>query len=116
MQKSLELFLDKHLSSLKHCDIVIRDEKCLEDERCFYVSSNQGSDLVKPFSKSQLILALEKRYKSINKDISQIEYVEDMPDDSTLLGFEILEKRIESLTIEYQESILKAVKAFYNEK
>ncbi|MCF6310441.1 MAG: hypothetical protein L3J19_08255 [Sulfurimonas sp.] len=113
MQKSLELFLNNHLSSLKYCDIVIRDEKCLDDERCFYVSSNKGSDLVKPFSKSQLILALEKRYKSINKDISQIEHI---PDDSTPLGFEILEKRIESLTMEYQESILKAVKVFYDEK
>ena len=32
------------------------------------------------------------------------------------LDFDILEKRIESLTLEYQESILKAVRAFYNEK
>ncbi len=109
MQKSLELFLDNHLSSLKHCDIVLRDIKCLNDERCFYISSDKNSDLVKPFSKSQLILALEKRYESINKNISVVEEVEDEP----ALGFDILQKRIEALTLEYQENILKAVKAFY---
>lgn len=109
MQKSLELFLDKHLSSLKHSDIVIRDVRCLDDERCFYISSDKDSDLVKPFSKSQLILALEKRYKSLNKDTVSIE---DM-DDEDVLEFDILEKRIEALTQEYQKNILKAVKAFY---
>ncbi|MCK4875124.1 MAG: hypothetical protein KAS26_04670 [Sulfurimonas sp.] len=129
MQKSLELFLDNHLSSLKHCDIVLRDEKCLNDERCFYISSDKNSDLVKPFSKSQLILALEKRYKSMKKDIldpesnsslplaKDVEHAqEDISEKNTPLGFDILQKRIESLTAEYQENILKAVRAFYNEK
>ena len=129
MQKSLELFLDNHLSSPKHCDIVLRDIKCLNDERCFYISSDKDSDLVKPFSKSQLILALEKRYKSMKKDISHPESSsslspvqdvkhaqENISDENAPLGFDILQKRIESLTVEYQESILKAVKAFYNEK
>lgn len=109
LQKSLELFLDKHLSSLKHSDIVIRDVRCLNDERCFYISSDKDSDLVKPFSKSQLILALEKRYKSLNKDTASIEEKED----EDALDFDILQKRIEALTQEYQENILKAVKAFY---
>lgn len=117
MQKSLELFLDKHLSSSKHCDIILRDIKCLNDDRCFYISSDKESDLVKPFSKSQLILALEKRYKSMKKNISEVEHVEkDIYDNDTPLGFDILQKRIEFLTNEYQENILKAVKAFYNEK
>ena len=114
MQKSLELFLNKHISSLKHCDIFIRDEKCLDDERCFYISSSKDADLVKPFSKSQLILALEKRYKSINKDMKNIEYADDeVFEQSTVFDFDILEKRIESLTAEYQANILKAVRAFY---
>ncbi len=107
LQKSLELFLGKYLTSTKKCDIVIRDEECLNDERCFYISSDKNADLVKPFSKSQLILALEKRYalthlkESVEEDL-------DAP-----IEFEILEKRIEFLTKEYQENILRAVKAFY---
>lgn len=108
MQKSLELFLGKHLSSLKQCDIVIRDVKCLNDERCFYISSDKESDLVKPFSKSQLILALEKRYKKMNKKDMNSRSL-----DEEEMDFEVLQKRIEYLTNEYQANILNAVRAFY---
>jgi len=121
MQKSLELFLDNHLSSLKHCDIVLRDIKCLNDERCFYISSDKDSDLVKPFSKSQLILALETRYKSMKKDLLDTKSTSSLPltthekiyNEYAPLDFEILESRIESLTAQYQANILKAVRAFY---
>ena len=118
LQKSLELFLGKHLSSLKNCDIVIRDARCLDDKRCFYISSSKDSDLVKPFSKSQLFLALENRYKSLNKGNlysfpkSNEDEESDFADDEQP-DFEILQRRIESLTKEYQDNILKAVRAFY---
>ncbi|ABB43839.1 conserved hypothetical protein [Sulfurimonas denitrificans DSM 1251] len=116
LQKSLEIFLSKHLSSLKNCDIVVRDIKVLDDERTFYISSSNGSDLIKPFSKSQLILALERRYKEMNRGnlhyLNKI-YQEDELDDDSVMGFDILQKRIESLTKEYQENILRAVRAFY---
>jgi hypothetical protein len=114
LQKSLELFLAKYLSASKRSDIVVRDEECLDDKRCFYISSETNADLKKPFSKSQLILALEKRYKELygkekeHKEL-QKEYLQE--DDS--MDFSILEKRIERLTQEYQENILRAVKAFY---
>ncbi len=101
LQKSLEIFLSRYISSTKQCDIVIRDEECLADERCFYISSASKSDLIKPFSKSQLVLALQKRYKTLYKDIE------------SPLDFDILEKRIDYLTKEYQQNILKSVRAFY---
>ena len=100
LQKSLEIFLAKYLCASKQCDIVVRDEICMNDPRCFYISSNKDADLLKPFSKSQLIIELEKKYKSM--------YTKDEPMD-----FHILEKRIETLTQEYQENILRAVKTFY---
>ncbi|MEK6659073.1 MAG: hypothetical protein AABY36_05270 [Campylobacterota bacterium] len=108
MQKSLELFLGKYLSSVKNCDILLRDVKCMNDKRCFYISSSKDADLVKPFSKSQLILALEKRYESMNETDIKSEFADDEK-----LDFEILEKRIEALTKEYQANILRAVRAFY---
>ena len=111
LQKSLELFLANYLSSLKQCDIVVRDIECLNDERCFYVSNKPNADLVKPFSKSQLIIALENRYKELKKDEPQ-EVLQERVDNEPM-DFEILEKRIEFLTKEYQENILRAVKAFY---
>jgi hypothetical protein len=114
LQKSLELFLAKYLSASKKCDIVVRDEECLGDERCFYIASDAKADLKKPFSKSQLILALQKRYEELygtknEEAMLQKEYL----DDEESMDFSILEKRIEVLTQEYQANILRAVKAFY---
>jgi hypothetical protein len=110
LQKSLEIFLASHLSSLKQCDIVVRDFKALNDDRTFYIGKEKDSDLIKPFSKSALILALENRYETLLPNTQEEE-------KDTLLGevagFEILEKRIDLLTKEYQANILKAVRAFY---
>ncbi len=111
LQKSLELFLAKYLSSSKKSDIIIRDEVCLNESRCFYISSKEGADLLKPFSKSQLILALEKKYNELYPKSSNTN-PEDENSKETM-SFEILEKRIELLTQEYQKNILRAVKAFY---
>ena len=104
LQKSLEIFLKKYISTVKQCDIVIKDKEDLDNEKCFFISYDKKSDLVKPFSYSQLIESLEDRYESMSfKEMS------DMP-----LEFSILEQRIESLTKEYQQNILKAVRAFYD--
>ena len=111
LQKSLELFLANYLSSLKQCDIVVRDIECLNDERCFYVSNKPNADLIKPFSKSQLIIALENRYKELKEDEPEVEESTEVNNEP--MDFDILEKRIEFLTQEYQENILRAVKAFY---
>ena len=114
LQKSLELFLEKYLSSLPKCDIVVRDEECLEDERCFYIANEEKADLKKPFSKAQLILALEKKYTRLKpQKITSKEDIVTREEDSEKLDFSILEKRIDSLTQEYQANIIRAVKAFY---
>jgi len=112
LQKSLELFLKKYLSAAKKSDIIIRDEPCLEDRRCFYIAADANADLQKPFSKSQLILALEKRYKLLYAKEQNDENNNENNNESGM-DFSILEKRIELLTQEYQQNILRAVKAFY---
>ncbi len=109
LQKSLETFLSKHLSSKKNCDIVVRDTPCINDARCFYISSDTEADLIKPFSKSQLILALEKRDSLTNPKETKQERIES----SQTMDFEILERRIDTLTQEYKKNIINAVKAFY---
>ena len=111
LQKSLELFLDKYLTRVNKCDILIRDEQCREDARCFYIGSDADADLKKPFSKAQLILALEKRYANEEHEIEVQKESVAMPEKS--IDFEILEKRIETLTQEYQANIIRAVKSFY---
>ena len=116
LQKSLEIFLSRYLNSSKKSDIIIRDEKCLEDGRCFYIASDEKADLLKPFSKSQLILALEKKYNALypqpsSIDATEVNAVKEVAEEA--LDFSILENRIAYLTKEYQENILRAVKAFY---
>ncbi|NPA58944.1 MAG: hypothetical protein GXO30_00545 [Epsilonproteobacteria bacterium] len=100
LQKSLEVFLEPYLSSIKQCDVIVCDFKS-SDKKSFYISQEIDADLIKPFSKSSLIMALEARCSAL----------EDKEDD--VLDFEVLQKRIESLTKEYQDNILKTVKAFY---
>ena len=118
LQKSLEMFLEKYISTTKQCDILIRDEECIGDERCFYISSSPESDLMKPFSKSQLILALESRYNTLHVDTGE-EVVKEQKQQLHLeygsMDFNVLEKRIEMITKEYQKDILQAVRAFYEE-
>jgi hypothetical protein len=114
LQKSLEIFLQNYVSSSKKSDIVIRDEACIGDEkRCFYISSSSDADLKKPFSKSQLILALERRYKELYEKESEAKQLQEEYLEEEGMDFSILEKRIDALTQEYKENILRAVKAFY---
>lgn len=105
LQKSLEVFLSRYLVSLKQCDIVVRDTECLNDARCFYIASSEKADLKKPFSKSQLILALENKFESMR-------HLPQERQEETI-NFDILERRIELLTREYQQNIINAIKAFY---
>ena len=61
LQRSLELFLQDRLSSFKQCDLVIRDRPRADDAHPqFLIGPRDGAHLEKPFSKSQLLLSLEK--------------------------------------------------------
>ncbi len=108
LQKSLELFLSSHLSSVKQCDVVVRDFK-VDDEKSFYVGKDKDADLIKPFSKSALILALENRFENVNPKFEKEKEILSQNNSN----FHILEKRIDLITKEYQQNILQAVKAFY---
>lgn len=115
LQRSLELFLEGHLSSLRHCDIVIRDKNIRDSEHpTFIIGSHNGSDLIKPFSKAQLLHALTHKVENL-KTISPPKIDDEISEEevSEPVSFEILERHIEKLTREYQANILKAVRAFY---
>ena len=107
LQKALENFLGRYLGSAKHSDIVIHDYKS-DDPRSFFIATSDDADLVKPFSKSQLLLALENRYKELGANDTK-----ESAKEQNNANFEILQKRIEMLTEEYKNNILEAIKAFY---
>ncbi len=111
LQRSLELFLKEHLSSKKNCDIIIRDRKVFDDNSLsLYIGMDNSADLQKPFSKSQLFLAIEK---ILDDNKSKQEITQIIQEDEQVDKLEILEKRIIMLTQEYQDNIIKAVRTFY---
>lgn len=124
LQRSLEQFLAPYLSTIKQCDVVVSDKQSTFSKPMLFISSKSDADLVKPFSKSQLMLALEKKLHN-QKEIRNIQHMvaegdasdEDAVKESHYEGsgddFEMLRRRIEALTLEYQNNILRAVRAFY---
>lgn len=116
LQRSLELFLKNSLSSLKNCDIVIRDKKVLDDEHLtLLIGNDESATLQKPFSKSQLFLALENLIDSHRKREEILEITQEISQVSQkeTNELDILEKRIAMLTQDYQDNIMKAIRAFY---
>lgn len=115
LQRSLELFLEGHLTSLRHCDIVIRDKNIRDEEHpTFIIGVQEGSDLIKPFSKAQLFHALTHTIEEAKAaPLVKIESEASCENIQEPISFNILEHHIDRLTREYQANILKAIRAFY---
>lgn len=114
LQRSLELFLEGHLSSLRQCDILIRDKDIRDDEHpTFIIGVTPNADLLKPFSKAQLIHALNQKMEAQKSTPLEVEPQISIPEKEEAVSFEILERHIEKLTRDYQANILKAIRAFY---
>ena len=103
LQRSLELFLEKYLSPLKNCDIVVSDQRIEVDQKLIYVSTSSDADLVRPFSKSHLVLALEKAIKNEKEGQKILSIVDDMEsivepiNSEEKLDFKYLQERIERI-------------------
>ncbi|KIM10968.1 MAG: hypothetical protein KU37_07590 [Sulfuricurvum sp. PC08-66] len=122
LQKSLETFLVGHLVSMNKCDFIISDEKLVGYENVLRVGSDSEADIVKPFSKSQLFLALERHYALRQKAnqaqelLEEIEEEEDAfvaPTENASASSGSLETKIERLTAHYVKSVLAIVKEHY---
>lgn len=119
LQRSLEIFLDKNLCPIKNSDIVVSDQKLDIDKKILYISNEPDADLMKPFSKSQLLLALERVMKDKMERKSFLSMIEELEEQETSevgqkeLNFKFLQDRIEKLTQEYQENLIKTIRAFY---
>lgn len=113
LQRSLELFLEGNLTSLRQCDILIRDKNIQDDQYpTFIIGSDDTADLIKPFSKAQLLHALNQKIESDKFPVLEMSD-EPVEPNNEKVSFEILERHIEKLTREYQSNILKAIRAFY---
>ncbi len=113
LQRSLELFLEGQLSPIRQCDILIRDKEIRDENHpTLIIGSSATADLTKPFSKGQLLQAIAQKASSLRQTPVE-EMAKTVPGSEEGEGFERLQRHIEQLTREYQESILKAVRTFY---
>lgn len=123
LQRSLELFLSPYLSTFKQCDVVVRDRRTAEESvKPVLVVSGHDGDLHKPFSRSQLMLALEQILDTRKqaREAAAITTELEMPDTAAARAsagerpdFALLEARLDALTREYQHNVMQAVREFY---
>ena len=121
LQKSLENFLEGHLCSSRNCDLLLSDEKLVGRDNVLRIGSDAEADILKPFSKSQLLLKLEHFYKIREEAHTAMDIVNQM-DDNTFEGVELafkekplenvseLEAKIERLTASYVQGVMSLVR------
>lgn len=115
LQRSLELFLKERLSSLKQCDVVIRDRFSSDESHPQFVIA-QGSDahLSKPFSKSQLLLALEQ-FIGRNEVHAALSTMDEAFEEAKSDPLGALEARIVRLTQTYQNDLIQLIREHYGQ-
>jgi len=124
LQKSLENFLEGHLSSPHSCDLLLSDES-LDRENLLRIGSDAEADIIKPFSKSQLLLKLEQYYKvkenaqeamDIANELDRIDEIEPDLLEAKPSGIAFLEEKIERLTASYVQGVMSLVKEYHGQK
>ncbi len=115
LQRSLELFLKDRLSSLKQCDVVIRDRFGADvGHPQFVIAQTPEAQLGKPFSKSQLLLALEQ-FVGTKEVRMALLTMDELLETPTGEGLKVLETRIISLTQAYQNDLIRLIREHYEQ-
>ena len=126
LQKSLENFLDGHLSSPHSCDLLLSDEDLPDRENVLRIGSDEDADIIKPFSKSQLFLKLEQFYRvkedaqeamNIANELDKLDegFVEPII-ETDYTAIDSLEEKIERLTASYVKGVMTLVREYRGEK
>lgn len=105
LEKSLEIFLKSYIAPYKQCDFVISDKEIEIDKPLFYIAS-EDSDLVMPFSKSALMLKIEKFHESLLK--------KEPTKNVKKVCVEELEEKITTLTDSFRNDLINIIKEHYD--
>ncbi len=109
LQNSLEIFLRDYLSSYKQCEMVLSDKKRDINKPVVIINSSKDTDIKIPFSKSSLLMDLQNIYqKKCNKENLK----DDVFQKNSLWK---LERKIDKLTLEFRENLIKTIRDFYEE-
>ncbi len=96
LESTLKLFLDDFVCDESECDFIISDFDFSSSKPLFLVDTT-NSHLKTPFSKEQLLRALEEFYA----------------DEKNLHVEKNLEKQIDSLTKEFTCKLIKTIRDYY---
>lgn len=99
LEKTLKNFLGNNVTPLGSCDFVVSDKKRELHKPVFIIGNDEDADLHKPFSRSSLMLKLEKFYDN--------GYEEEGSHD-----IDILKKRITTITDRFLEEIYRELDKF----
>jgi len=106
LQRSLEIFLQEYLSTYKQADLIIRDTKVQDTKKSLYIASDSDADLLKPFSKAQLLLTIDNILKKTSSKTKKIPQEEKK-------SFSVLEQKIDKLTTKFKQELLQTIKEHY---
>ncbi len=103
LSKALHSFLGELIVPYKQCDFVISDKKIELDKPIFHISAVEGELLI-PFSKSTLLLELERFYTALNHTQTE---------GMTLPIPDVLEDKIAALTEKFRQELIQTLRDYY---
>lgn len=108
LEKTLRKILSQYIVSEENANILITDHKINKHDNnlpIFRIAYNDiEADLQKPFSRSQLMIKLEEKLKTMKQKDELISIIED--EDTSL------EKEIEKLSKQFAKDLLKVFKQY----
>ena len=105
LEKSLEIFLKSYITPYKQCNFVISDREIEIDKPLFYIAT-ENSDLIMPFSKSALMLKVEKFYDTLNSS-KEVE-------KTVKIDVKDIEEKITKLTDDFRKNLISTIREHYD--
>lgn len=109
LEKALELFLKPYVVPYKQSDFIVCDYKVETNKPQFRLKSSD-SKIPFPFSKSTLLLSLEKFSQAI--ELASVSNVQKKPSE-LVSDFATLEEKLNKICNQFNKEIIQAVKEHY---
>ncbi len=104
LRKSLETFLGEYLVPEREAEILVADHDVKTSLPLFRIGTDEGADLRKPFSRSQLLIRLEEELRRKRQSKEMRDFVVEEEEET-------LEEKIERATRRFVEEIVTIVRS-----
>ncbi|MDE7317644.1 MAG: hypothetical protein K2N12_07950 [Helicobacter sp.] len=109
LEKCLEYYLRDFIVGYRQCDFVIADKNIDIAKPLCLISLSEDAAIIKPFTRTQLFLGVQKFFKSLRIKPSLREIDESHPDYP-------LKKKIEDLVAQFTDELYWAVSDHYEKR